>query len=162
MSDHLAERNRAWNKLCVTQNSFITIWQSYMRWFAWHFAINIGALGAVIYAITSVQAVVQHAFEPYLKWVAIYMAIISTLGALAAIQQWRYDNLVRARVRELCTNPTDVDAMFGSTILVYAKIACLITNILIVAAWVFFAVQAPDLLKSISQEAPTAIISPVR
>jgi hypothetical protein len=123
----MTDRDPVWDELSLLQNTWIRIWQSYMRWFSWHFLVHIGALGTVL---TNV-AMREHAGK-----VAIFMGLFGALGAGAAACMCAYDYSARKQVESLRRSPVANNALFGAEILKFARWACLVTKILLVGTWV--------------------------
>jgi hypothetical protein len=71
----MADRDPVWDEITLLQSSWLTIWQSFMRWFSWHFFIHLGVLGT----LSMSTALLGQA-----QLIAWFMGVFATLGALAA------------------------------------------------------------------------------
>jgi hypothetical protein len=122
----MADRDIVWDEITLLQDTWIRIWQSYMRWFSWHFLTHLGSLAAVMS---------NEALRKLAATAALFMGFFGLLGAGAAVALWMYDHSVRVRLEELRNDPKANDALFGGAILKMARWACLATKLLIIAAW---------------------------
>jgi hypothetical protein len=123
----MLERDIVWDEITLLQNTWIAIWQSYMRWFSWHFFVHIGAIGAVLS---------QPSVRIHVGKIAIFMGLFGALGAGAAACMCAYDCSVRRQVENLRPALISNNALFGAEILKFARWACLTTKILLVGAWI--------------------------
>lgn len=141
----------AWREFCLLQISWITIWQSYMRWFSWHFGIHVFALGYVI-ATT--------AFRQYTLAAAVFMGGFGLLGTIAAVCMAAYDHGVRRRANVLRDESLGNSYIFGRAILNFAPWATVVSNLFILAAWTYVAVIADVPPAQNSPSSPTSVLSP--
>jgi len=128
------EKDPAWEEFCLLQNSWLTIWQSYMRWFSWHFGIHIGALAVVLVSVS---------LRTHAVYAAAFMAIFGLLGLIAAVCMWIYDASVRNRADILMSNLEGRQAILGGAILKFARLGTVTTNLLLISAWGYVASAPP-------------------
>jgi hypothetical protein len=130
----IMDRDVIWDEINLLQNSLITIWRAYMRWFSWHFGIHIGAIGASL----SIDGLQQRAIE-----VSTFMAFFGLLGVGAALKMHEYDEAVRMRVEAIRGNSeASNSALLGGNVLRYARRATLTTNGLIILVWCYVGITA--------------------
>jgi hypothetical protein len=79
----MADCNPVWDEITLLQSSWLTIWQSFMRSFSWHFFIHLGVLGT-LFTSTALQGQAQ-----LIAWL---MGAFATLGAVAAASMWGDDH----------------------------------------------------------------------
>lgn len=132
----MSERDPVWDEITLLQDTWIRIWQSFMRWFSWHFAIHI----ATIYGVLGAVQMQEHRVK-----VSVFMFIFGFLGACAAGAMCIYDHSARTRLESLRAAPVANNVLFGGAILKLARWACLFTNILILLAWLIVATIAPTI-----------------